>query len=265
MTRIFRESGSCVSMMRRFAGVATLFALLVAMPLASVRADLLISIGDGSTVMMTSGEATTLDVMITSNNPLGDSVGLINYQFVITRISGQGQLSFNPAVDPISTSPGTYTSLGFDASNYLFYNNSAYETYGIPVGNLGSQQYTNDTFNGGDFAAGANTLVTPTTSFLFVRLNLIDSYPPGLTPDTFSIALVQPNSSDYSTYDTSQTTYVSDGGSNVIPYTSTSATVIVTNSVPEPCSLGLLTLGVLSAVAMRQRKSRNRRRHQETL
>ena len=183
------------------------------------------------------GGTGSVNVMISG---AGESLNVTGFQFLITPNSPTTtQLAFvNPQADSELSNP-----------NYVFAGHSADFNLPLPVGNVTSTNFTNDTFTGGDNYDPTTGSATVTSSVLLVTLDLTTRT--GMSPsvgDSFSIALLPNNF-----------TLFLDPSLNSIAYTSTPGTVTIIKAVPEPASMAILGSGCLLLGGFRRLSSRRRR------
>ncbi len=206
--------------LRRARGLLPASVLYLTMT-SSAYADLVITGGSAS---VASNSVGTVDFYVSSNNPSGDNLAIINnLQLQITTTTGSSTLQFT------SSQPDFLSN-----SNYVFTGNSFDQDLGVTFFNTPTSVNTsNDTISGGDSNDGNTgpgyTTITPGSNFLLATVQFQAAL--GATPgDSFSIAL------------TSNSNFL-DNNSSTVGYTSTAASVIIAAGVPEPSSVILAAFG----------------------
>src|SRR5688572_26889584 len=116
-----------VAMRRQRWLAVTMFLLMASTP---ARAGLIISV---QAPQLIAGRG-VIDVLVGSDNPLGDPLSFFQYQLRVTRLSGSGRLDFGPPdFAGLVNGPG-----------YVF------QGIGSPFGSVSTGVQPNDTFDGGD-------------------------------------------------------------------------------------------------------------------
>lgn len=209
---------------------ATICAITFVWAVQTARADLLISIDSAN---LAPGASTTVDVVVSSDAPLGDELGLFGFEF---RISGLGptRLDF---VDPQS-------DLQLGDANYVFAGDSLAASF-PPVGIVDTTVLPNDTFTGGDATLGGGSITLDATERLLARLEITAATTlPPVIGDSFTIELVAGGF-----------TFFQDDAFNDIDFSSTPGAVTI---VPEPGSNLLCLSGLLALCLIAFRSSRCR-------
>ena len=197
------------------------------------------------------GGTGTVDVLatVTGTNLVG--FGGFDLTLVITQTAQGGsvptQLQFsNPQADE---------QLGM--MNYIFAGNSTDQIGGMPAGNVGTTNYTSDTYLGGDSTNDSSNRMLSSGTYLLARLDLttLTGIPAPVGGDSFAISPDLARS-DYYTFDANGN-IVSPLSRFGLDPTSGIATVNIARSVPEPSSLALLAAGLVPALAFGYRKRRS--------
>jgi hypothetical protein len=197
---------------------ATIWVATLACFVHCAEADLLVSIDSAN---LTPGSSATVDVLVASDEPLGEALGLFGYEF---RISGVGptRLDF---VDPQS-------DLQLLDPNYVFAGDSLAAAF-PPVGIVDTTVLPNDTFVGGDSTFSGGSVTVDATNRLLARLEITAATAlPPVVGDTFSIELIAES-----------LTLFQDDSFNDLDFSSTPGTVTI---VPEPSSAVLCLAGLFA-------------------
>ncbi len=169
-----------------------------------------------------------------------ESLDFVGYQFQITTTSGR-LLEFqdSPFPDPTFSDP-----------TYVFFGDSANQSVMSGSGFASSTGEPNDTFIGGDFTAdGTRVIIVETSAMLLVDLPV--TAVTALAGDVFTISLVP--SADVSPIGLDGNTGFSAVGT-FAPYDSQTGTVTITQTVPEPGGLTLISLGGLGVLGHAYRR-----------
>ncbi len=183
-----------------------------------------------------------VDVMIQSDSGSPMNLSAYNFEFRIDTL-GATRLEFvDPQPDPQLTD-----------SSYVFSGDSADAFFSAPVGAVSSPVVPHDTFIGGDATlSGADVSVSDPKLLARLDVTTVTSLPP-VAGDQFTISLI---SSDNTVFlDSSFNNFTFES----LPFDSTPGTVTITQTVPEPSGLLLLSLGALCLLfAASQSKARSK-------
>ena len=128
---------------------------------------------------------------------------------------------------------------------YVFFGDSLDTNAGLPFGQVSTTVVPRDTFIGGDSTDSGNEVVVTTSRLLAsLRVTSATSLPP-LPGDTFTLRLIAGSN-----------TFFADN-IGTIPFASRSGTITI-GAIPEPGSLALLALGMLSIACALLRRDRDR-------
>jgi len=228
--------------------------LVVAAP---ARGDFIITAGS-TTITPANNGIGTVNFYITSNNPLGDQLGIFQIQLLASQFSGPGPANlFFPQNQPtVFDQNGTQLGQPYP---YVFYGNSAAQDFGfsfwpITPSNPFTTTTPNDTIVGGDFndSAQGYTTIMPGTTYLLASVEVDPPYP----TDVFSIQLVP-----FPSVPGTGGTYFNDSNGNPISYTSTPALVYIQGPTltPVPPSVLLAAIGGLGGLLFSWRRRRQAR------